>query len=70
VGDKRRTSAEIASEMAGLIVEHLEALPVQERKKRVKAFKEVLSRGGKRDRAHPKAPSAFHTRRKSRRSPA
>jgi len=70
VADKKKTSAEIVSEMAGLIVEHLEAMPVEERKKRVKAFKEVLNRGAKRDHAHPKAASAFRTRQKSRHIPA
>jgi hypothetical protein len=70
VANKKKTRAEIVSEMASLIIGHLEAMPVEERKKRVKAFKEVISRGGKRDRAHPKAASAFRTRQKSRHSPA
>jgi hypothetical protein len=70
MADKRKTRAEIVSKMTSLIVGHLEAMPVEERKKRVKAFKEVLSHDGKRDRAHPKVASAFRTRRNSRRSPA
>jgi hypothetical protein len=70
VADKKKTRAEIVSEMASLIVGHLEAMPVEERKKKVKAFAEVVNRGGKRGRAHPKAASVFRTQRKSRRSPA
>jgi hypothetical protein len=70
VADKKKTRAEIVSEMASLIVGHLEAMPVEERKKKVKAFAEVVNRGGKRGRVYPKAASVFRTQRKSRRSPA
>jgi hypothetical protein len=70
VADKKKTRSEIVTEMASLIVGHLEAMPVEERKKKVKAFAEVVNRGAKRGRAHPKAASVFHTQRKSRRTPA
>jgi len=70
VADRKKTRAEIVTEMASLIVGHLEAMPVEERKKKVKAFAEVVNRGAKRGRAHPKATSVFRTRRKSRHSPA
>ncbi len=70
MAEKKKTSAEIVSEMTGLIVEHLEAMPVEERKKRVKAFKEAINHGGKRGRARPKVASAFRTRQKSRHIPA
>jgi hypothetical protein len=70
VAAKRKTRAEIVSEMTGLIIGHLEAMPVHERKTKIKAFKEALSHGGKRERAHPKVASAFRTRQKSRRIPA
>jgi hypothetical protein len=64
---KRKTQAEITSEMTQLIASHLEAMPIEERKQRVKAFKNVIEkRGGTR----PKAASASRRVRGSRRVPA
>jgi hypothetical protein len=45
VANKKKTRDEIASEMASLIVEHLEAMQLAERKNRVEAFKSVLLQG-------------------------
>jgi hypothetical protein len=70
VAEKKRTSAEIVSEMTEIIVGHLEAMPVEERKERVKAFKEVITHDEKHGCARPKAASSSRTERYSRRIPA
>ena len=67
---KKKTRAEIASEMTDIIVGHLEAMPTDERKQRLAAFKEALSHGGKREHARPKAASSSRSRGRSRRIPA
>ena len=65
MADKKKTGTDIVSEMVSLIVGHLEGMPVDEREERIKALKEVINRGAKRARAHPKATSDFRTRQKS-----
>jgi hypothetical protein len=70
VAKKERTSAEIVSEMTEIIVGHLETIPVEERKVRVKAFKEAISHDEKRGCARPKAASSSRTERYPRRIPA
>lgn len=67
---KNRTNAEIAADMTDIIVGHLESLPPAERKKKIKAFKAVLTRDAKTGRARPKVASSSRTRRYSRRIPA
>jgi len=51
VAAKKNRTAEIASEMTDILVGHLEAIPPKERKKRIKAFREVINRGAKRGHA-------------------
>ena len=70
VAEKKKTKAEIVSEMASIIAAHLETMPPEERKQRISAFKEVLIRDEKHGETHPKAASAARTRDCSRRIPA
>jgi hypothetical protein len=58
---KKKRRAEIVSEVADIIVGHLESMPPKERAQRMTAFKETM--GGKRARAHAKAASVSCTRR-------
>jgi hypothetical protein len=64
---KKKTQVEIAAEMTQLIVNHLEAMPTEERKQRVKAFKNVIEKHGG---TRPKAASTSRKVRGSRRVPA
>jgi hypothetical protein len=68
VAEKKKTKAEIVSEMTSIIVGHLETMPTEERKQRIGAFKEVLSRDEKRGGTRPKAASAANMRDCSRRT--
>jgi hypothetical protein len=67
---RKRPQAEILSEMTSLIGNHLEAMPPEEQKSRIKAFGETVNRDEKRPKTHPKAASISRTRRKSQRIPA
>jgi hypothetical protein len=67
---RKRTQAEILSEMTSLIGKHLETMPPEERKERIKAFGKIVNRGAKRPKTRPKAASISRTRRKSQRIPA
>ncbi len=67
---KNRTNAEIATDMTDIIVGHLESLPPAERKKKIKAFKAILTHDAKTGRTRPKVASSSRTRRYSRRIPA
>ena len=49
MAEKKRTGAEIVTEMTAIIVGHLEAMPAKERNERVKAFKKVINHNEKTD---------------------
>ena len=70
MADKKKTRAEILSQMTDIIRTHLNKMPAAERKSRVRAFKEVVSRDAKRSSNRPKAATAARIPRKSRRIPA
>lgn len=46
MAEKKKTTAEIVSEMTGLIVEHLETMPVGERKRGSKPLKKQSTMAG------------------------
>jgi hypothetical protein len=70
MSERKRTRAEILSEMTSLIGKHLDKMPPEERKERIKAFGEIFNRDGKRPNAHPNTSSISHNQRKSQRIPA
>ena len=70
VPGKNKTRTEILSEMSNMICFHLDTLPMNERKSRIRDFKEVINRDEKRSNNRPKGSRVSRTLRKSQRIPA
>jgi hypothetical protein len=66
--DKKKTRAEVLSQMTDIICTRLNKMPVAEKKSRVRDFKEAVSRGGKRSNSRPKAATTARIPRKSQRT--
>lgn len=67
--ENKKSPNDIVAEMTDIVMGHLEAMPVEERKQRTAAFKEVITRDEKPECARPKAASSSRTGRYSRRIP-
>ena len=67
---KKKTRAEILSQMTDIICTGLNKMPIAERKARVRAFRQVTSHDAKRSNNRPKAATAARIPRKYRRIPA
>jgi hypothetical protein len=67
---KKKSAPEIVTEMTQMIAGHLETMPSDERKKRLKAFEDAVNGGEKRANVRSKVRRVSGSRRSSRRIPA